>query len=195
MEWTAGTTCIPSTGMSAIPSEGFRSRRRFCLVPLILWMAGGASAQTATLSLSSASVAAGGTAVLTLALDASAGVAPAAIQWTLQFPASAIGSVTVEDGPVPAAAGKTIICKSDAPAYTCLAAGLNAETMADGVVAFVTALLPPGVSEAVILVNDALGVSAGGDPIPITAAAGTVTIAARAPEVRRLRPAARQRGR
>ena len=137
----------------------------------------GLNAQTTSLTLSSATVTPDGTASLDLSLDSSSGVPPAAIQWTFQYSSSSISSIAVDDGPMSTSAGKTVFCAGDANGYTCLAVGLNAETIADGVVAKVTVVLAPGTSAATILVTGASGASPGGDPIPISAASGTITSA------------------
>jgi hypothetical protein len=134
-----------------------------------------ASAQTTSLALSSG-VAVDAVASLALSLDASAGVAPAAIQWSFKYPSAALIRLTIEDGPTAAAAGKTVICTGDGDGCTCLVLGLNAEIIADGVIARITAVLAPGVNEATILITEALGVSAIGDPLSLSSSSGTVTI-------------------
>ena len=72
-------------------------------------------------------------------------------------------------------AGKTIVCAGDATAFTCMAVGYNAELIAEGVVARVNVVLARGETAATIEITDAVGVSAGGYPIPIAATGGTIT--------------------
>jgi hypothetical protein len=142
----------------------------------------GLNAQTASLVLASATAASGGTASLDLSLHVSSGRRPAAIQWMFQYPSSSISSFTVDDGPASSAAGKAVLCTGDAKAYTCVAVGSNAKTIADGVVARVTAVLAPGVATATIRVTNALGVAATSDPIPISATGATITRAKASPD-------------
>ena len=68
-------------------------------------------------------------------------------------------------------AGKTVLCAGDATAYKCLALGANAKSIENGVVAKVTATLAPGVKKTGIALRDALGTSADGDELLISAPA------------------------
>lgn len=144
---------------------------------IIVSIAGSSAAEATSLALSSVAVIPGEVAALDLSLQASSGARASAIQWTFQYPATSISRFTVEDGPALASAGKTVICSGDANALKCLVAGLNRDEIPDGVVAKVSAVLEPGVSSTTILVGDALGVSTGGDAIPISSANGTITAA------------------
>ena len=146
---------------------------RLCL-PLLPFLMPVLNAQT-TLVLSSATATSLESASLELSLDSSDGVTPAAVQWTFQYPAAAIRSITVEDGPALVAAGKTVLCGGDASAYTCLAVGLNAELIPDGVVAKVIVELAPDENGGTLAFTDAIGVSAAGHPIPIYTKNGNVT--------------------
>jgi hypothetical protein len=157
---------------------------------MIPFLIGGLYAQT-TLVLSSATTTTEG-ASLELSLDSSSGVAPAAIQWTFQYPPSGIRSVEVVDGPVLEPVGKTVVCTGNAGAFTCMAVGFNAEPVPDGVVARVNIALDPIDSATTIDIVDALGVSAAGDPIEIVATGGTVTRRIRLPAPPR-RPLALQK--
>jgi hypothetical protein len=123
------------------------------------------SAQTKlALSLASPS---GETALLELSLDSSCGVTPAALQWTLR-PSPSISTLAVQDGPALAAA-KRIVCAGDISAYTCMAVGLNSEEIADGVVARISVVRAQGRIAPTLEINDAVGVSAAGELIPIEA--------------------------
>ena len=64
---------------------------------------------------------------------------------------------------------------------------VNANTIANGVIARVTAVLTPSGASAVISIRDSLGASASGDFIPIASAGGTITRARMSPD-RRLHP-------
>src|SRR6476659_9306685 len=88
-----------------------------------------------TLSLSSTS-AAGGSASLTLTLTSS-GSQPAAIQWTTQYSATDIQSITAVAGTAATAAAKSITCANTTSGHKCILAGLNANTIQDGVVAVI----------------------------------------------------------
>lgn len=155
-------------------------------LPLLVFLIHGLQAQPC-LSLSTGAVAQDGTATLDLTLNSSLEPPPASLQWTFLFPSADINSLIVDDGPATTAAGKTVICTENAGAYTCLAVGKNANTIANGVIARVTAVLAPSVASAVISIRDSLGASASGDFIPIASAGGTITRARMSPD-RRLHP-------
>ena len=112
-----------------------------------------------------------GTALLDLWLYSSPKEAPAALQWTFQYPPSSITSLTVDDGPSLTSAGKTTICAGSAAAYNCLVMGANANTIANGVIAKLTAILPPGASGPTVQINNLIGVSAEGYFLPIKVSA------------------------
>ena len=139
------------------------------------------------LTLSTAVVSSGGTASLELSLNSSADTPPAALQWSLQYPLSAIRSLTVDVGSAVSAASKTVMCAPNAAGYTCLAVGANANAIANGVIAKITAVLAPEASSAVIQVVNPLAVSDAGYFIPISATSGSITTANVSPD-RRLRP-------
>ncbi|MGO9270769.1 MAG: hypothetical protein ACLQOO_11045 [Terriglobia bacterium] len=143
----------------------FAARKVRCWLPILLWTSG-LDAQTC-LVLSPATIAPDHTAWLDLALYASPGMAPAAVQWTFQYPASSISSLTVDDGPMLTSAGKTAICAGNAAAYNCLAVGRNTKTIANGVIAKVTAVLAPGATTATVQITNPRAASAGGYQIPI----------------------------
>ena len=157
-------------------------------MPLLAFLISGLYAQTPCLSLSSAAVAADGTASLELSLrSASEMLQPASLQWKLQLPSSGISTLTVEDGPAATAAGKTVICGGSAPTYTCLAVGANAQTIANGVIAKVAVVLTRDVTAAVIAITNPIGASADGYFMSIFAGSGTFVRGSVSPD-RRLRP-------
>jgi hypothetical protein len=148
-----------------------RACRGAALLPFLIC---GLQAQTNSLTLSSAAAESGGAVTLDLSLH-SLGARPVALQWTFQYPPSDISSIGVDDGPMITSTGKTVMCTGDATAYKCLIVGGNAKAIANGVVARVTAVLAPGIKETTIALRDALGTSANGTGIPISAVAGTIT--------------------
>ncbi len=127
---------------------------------------GALNAQTC-LVLSPATITADGSALLDLSLFMPPGAAPAAVQWTFQYPSTSISSLTVDDGPMLTSAGKTAICSGSAAAYHCLAVGLNTKSIGNGVIAKVTAVLAPGASTPAIVITDSFGASTSGKAIPI----------------------------
>ncbi len=154
---------------------GFQSAARKApfWLPILLWTSG-LSAQTC-LVLSPATLTPDRTAWLDLALYSSSGAAPAAVQWTFQYPSSSISSLAVDDGPVLTSAGKTAICVGNSAAYSCLAVGRNQKTIANGVIAKVTAVLAPGATTAAVQITNPRAVSAAGDRIPISWRIGLIT--------------------
>jgi hypothetical protein len=90
-----------------------------------------------------------------LTLSSMAGNEPAALQWTFSYP-SAITGFTVSAGPALLAAGKSIACAGNSSAYTCLATGLNANIIGNGVVGTIAG---SGVSVAI---TNAIAVSTTG---------------------------------
>jgi hypothetical protein len=142
------------------------SRKALFWLPILLWTS--ALAAQNCLVLSPGAVSSDGTALLNLSLYSAPGTAPAAVQWTFQYASSNIRSLTVDDGPMLTSAGKTALCAGSAAAYTCLAVGLNAKTIASGVIAKVTAALAPGASTAEISLASSLAASAAGNLIPIS---------------------------
>jgi len=147
--------------------SGFQlaARKARCCLPIFLWTSG-LIAQTC-LVLSPATITPNGTALLDLALWSLHRTAPAVVQWTFQYPSSSISSLNVDDGPTLTSAGKTAFCAGDATAYNCLAVGLNTNTIANGVIAKVTAVLAPGATKATVQITNPLGASAAGNRIPI----------------------------
>jgi hypothetical protein len=146
----------------------------------------------ACLSLSTAAAPSGSTASLELSLDSPADQRPAALQWTFRYTLSAIRSFTVDDGPVVTAAGKTVMCTPNAAGYMCIAVGAaNTTTIANGVVARITAVLSPEAGNAGIDLVNLLAASPEGYFIPLVARSGMVTTANVSPD-RRLRPPLRR---
>src|SRR5215475_1308735 len=102
--------------------------------------------QTSSLSLASASTVANGSVLLELTLTASP--SPAGIQWTFVYAPGDIVSFNIEPGPALRAADKTMSCSAANGSLTCLAVGMNSTTIANDVVAVVTATLAASTSSA-----------------------------------------------
>ena len=125
-----------------------------------------------TLNLSSATAASSGAVSLNLSLS-SAGNPLAALQWTFQYPQSAFTAVSATAGPALIAAGKSLSCVSGSGTYTCIAAGMNATAIGDGVIASINAT---ALQSASISIGNTLGASPAGSGVPIAAMGGTVTV-------------------
>lgn len=153
---------IPRDYYHGLLAFAVRSVRRW--LPAILWT-GGLYAQTC-LTLSPATANADGTVQFDLALYSPRGTAPAAIQWTFQYDASTISSLTVTDGPALSESMKTTMCDGDTTPHNCLAAGLNKRIIVDGVIATVTVVPAPGAATTAIQLAGLRAVSAEGIEIP-----------------------------
>jgi trimeric autotransporter adhesin len=136
-----------------------------------------ASGTTSSLSLSSGSVLEGGSLSLNLTLNGSGG-APAGLQWTFSFVPSDAASVVVAAGAALGSANKTLTCNSVSGSVTCLTAGMNDSTIANGVVATVTVTLSPATSGATvpIVVSNPAATFANGSAETIAATSGTITV-------------------
>jgi hypothetical protein len=124
------------------------------------------------LALSSASVPAGGTAVLNLSLS-SVAAQPANIQWTLNYPAASVANVIVSPMAGIISAGKTISCANGPGSYKCVTWGMTPNTVPNGVIATVSVTLAGG-SDAPVTISDSLGASLTGDAVVVTASGGLV---------------------
>jgi trimeric autotransporter adhesin len=130
-----------------------------------------------TLALSSAS-ASGGSASLTLTLTTAAGTQPAALQWSVKYSAGYVLSINATAGPAAVAAGKSIYCASGTLEYKCILAGLNANTIQNGVVAVVNVTVS---GTANIAIADTIAASPDGQALPVTGTGGTVTASGGSP--------------
>src|ERR1039457_4487113 len=146
------------------------------LAVLCLPLSNVVQAQT-SLALSSATVSPGGTAALALSLSSPPSSPLAAVQWTFAYPAASVGSLTVSAGPSLSSAGKTLSCTGGVNSYTCVAWGLNSNTISDGVIATLSVTLS-GSSGVPVTISNSLGASLTGDAIAVTGAGGTVGVAA-----------------
>ena len=144
------------------------------LITLFLLSSSQLHAQS-NLALSSGTVLPGGTTSLSLSLSSPGSNQPAAIQWTLTYPAASVASLNVTAGPALSSVGKTVTCAGGAGAVTCVAWGLNSTTISDGVVANVSVTLSGG-SAAPISISNSLGASPAGDAITVIGIGGGVSV-------------------
>ena len=137
----------------------------------IVGLQGIAWGQTASLSIGSASGVPGGTANLSISL--SGGSAPAGLQWSFSF-TSDVSLVSVTAGASTTAAGKTVTCAGN----TCLAYGLNTNTIADGVVATATFQIAanPSTTNIGILLTSVVASTQAGTSIQAVGGSGTITL-------------------
>ncbi|HKE23919.1 MAG TPA: malectin domain-containing carbohydrate-binding protein, partial [Bryobacteraceae bacterium] len=130
------------------------------------------------MTLSSTTAAAGTTASLNLSLSSPSGSEPAALEWTLAYPAASIANFSVSAGAALSAAGKSLSCDAGATGYTCIAYGLNSNTIGNGVVAILTATLTTSAITAPVSVPSAQGASVSGTSLTVAPTGGVITIAA-----------------
>jgi len=132
-----------------------------------------AVAATVNLSLGSGSATAGSAVSLSLTLASVGGALPAALQWTLNYSAD-VTNVTVVAGGTASGSGKSVVCNGS----TCLVYGLNATTIADGIVAVVTfnVASKPSATTIPILVSAVVVASGAGDAISAGGNPGVVTV-------------------
>ena len=142
----------------------------FCLVSARYGLA-----QTDSLSLSSGATTTSGTASLNLTLTSPSGSEPAAIQWSLTYPAANVVSISATPGVALTSAGKSLVCASSSGTYTCLAYGLSAGTVANGVIAVVSLTIASTVTSTSIGVSNAAAASSSGMAIAVSANGATLT--------------------
>ena len=131
--------------------------------------------QTGSLALSSATLGASRTVSLNLTLTSPTGNAPAAIQWTLTYPASAVTAFSATAGTALTSAGKTLTCVSGSGTYKCLATGMNTTVIPNGLVAVVSVTLAASATSASIGVTGIAGASPSGGTIALTSTGGAIT--------------------
>ncbi len=145
---------------------------------LFFIISGRASAQTASFALSSGAGAPGKAVSLSLSLSSTPGSEPAGVQWTLNYAPTDFSAVQIADGPAATAARKSASCTAKAGAITCLSAGINANTIANGAVAVATFTISPTTTStsSVIRVGGTVAASLGGRGISTAGGSGSVTI-------------------
>lgn len=136
-----------------------------------------AMAQQVTVAAGTGSALPGGTVALAISLTTS-NASPAAVQWTMSYPAATFSSVTVAAGASASAAGKAVTCAGGSGAITCVADGVNDNTIAAGALATATFTIAASAqpSSVPIQVSGADAVSAGGSKITATSVAGAITV-------------------
>ncbi|HTX35795.1 MAG TPA: putative Ig domain-containing protein, partial [Bryobacteraceae bacterium] len=118
-------------------------------------------------------------------MTAGSGGSPAGLQWTLTYPSSDITSFSVAAGSALTAAGKTLSCGSGTGQVICVASGINANTVGNGVVAVVTATVASGTSSSSdsIPISNALATYPNASVDTTTATGGTLTLVGGAPVI------------
>jgi len=151
--------------------------RSICLMTLTLGaVVSVASAQQVSLSLPAGSTTPGGSLTLNLALANSGGSQPTGVQWTLNYPAADISSVSVAAGSAATAASKTVSCNSASGSTICIVSGLNATAIASGPVASVTFQMASNPNDTSVPVQVAVPTAAAGDGTSVAAVSSGSTI-------------------
>ncbi len=137
------------------------------------------NAQTGSLSLSSANATSNSSVSLNLLLASGSGVSPAALQWTLGYPSSAVVGLTVAPGPAATAAGKMITCSGNSCILDGAASGtVNDTAIADGVVATLTFQLSSSASgNLAIQFSTAYAAAPLGTTVPVSTTNGVISVA------------------
>jgi Malectin domain len=151
-----------------------RRKTGLLLLPLTSLIVLNPAANAQSLTLSSAATTLSGSASLNLTLSTAGSASAAALQWTLQYPAGSLSNVTVTAGTAAMSAGKIISCAPASGSYTCTLYGQNSNPVATGVVAVVNLTAATSGSIPIDLRN-ALGASATGSPLALSATGGTLS--------------------
>ena len=160
---------------SSVPSQARRSLRYFLLFALsVAVFPGLVFGQSGSIVLSSGT-AANGAVALNLTLNAASGTTPAALQWTLNYSASDITSISATASTASSNAGKSLTCTSGSGSYTCVDTGLNTNTIANGVVAVVNVTIASTVSSTTINVSNPDASDPTGTALAMTGTGGTIT--------------------
>src|SRR6202011_4321989 len=136
-----------------------------------------AYSQTPSLTLSAGSGAQGSSVPLNLSLNAPTGQAPTALQWTLSYAPGNIVSVNLVNGAALTGAGKTLNCTAQVGSVACLASGMNANSIGNGVVAVVTVTLSASSSPTVpIAIGNPVGALPNGSALSVSGNGSTITV-------------------
>src|SRR5579864_2439122 len=149
----------------------------FRLVYVILFFPLAAAAQGDLLTLTQGPTS-GGKVTLNLSLTSSAGQEPAALQWTFSYSPADFTAIQVTAGPAAVGAAKSVSCAGTATAYKCLAAGVNASAIADGVLAIVSLTISAtttNTTSSIQLLNP-MAASPAGNEIPIGGSGVSATL-------------------
>ncbi len=132
---------------------------------LSIGLASTCAAQSDSLSLSQSQNPTAGFVSLNVILTASPGAQPAAIQWTLNYPASTVVGLVAAVGPAASTAGKMVTCASN----LCLLYGLDSRAIQNGVVAVLTFQLAGSPSSQIAFqLEDALAASPEADQMSVS---------------------------
>jgi hypothetical protein len=135
-----------------------------------------AFAQSAQLSLGSATTTAAGSVVpLGLSFTPS-NTGAAGLQWQLVYSPNSVVNVSATLGSAGAAAGKSLYCNAGLGTYLCLLAGPNTDNIGAGVLATVNVALGPAVSTASVTISSAFGVTSLGDGVAVASTGGTINV-------------------
>lgn len=137
-----------------------------------------AFAQQATLRLDSATTSPGGSVNLNMSLTTTGGAQPAGLQWTMNYPVSDIGTVSVLAGANANAASKTVTCAYNSGSTICVLFGVNSNIVSDGVLATATFGINSGTLDtlAPIQVTGVVVTDMNGNVIPSSATSGAIGI-------------------
>jgi hypothetical protein len=150
--------------------------RRLTFLAATAWFCigvGSCAAQSDSLSLSMNPSSAPGNISLNVILTAAQGDQPAAVQWTLDYPASAVAGFTATAGPSATAANKIVTCSSN----ECLIYGLDAQAIQNGVIATLDFQLSgTSSSQVAFQLTSALAASPEANPISVMTANGWLSV-------------------
>ena len=149
-----------------------------------------------SLSLDSAAILKGTTASLNLSLNAPAGSEPASLQWKISYPLTDITALNIVAGPGLTNAAKTLSCGASAGSVSCMATGMNTNTIANDVVAVVTVTVASGTinSSDVLLFAGLMGAFPDGTLASVTGTGGTLTLLNPVPTISGLAPSSATAG-
>ena len=142
-------------------------------------MANLAVAQQANISLNSGTAIPGGSISIDLTLTGIGGSQPAALEWTMNYPASDIESVDVTAGANAAAAGKSVTCAVTRGTTKCVVYGANKNVLSLGIAATATFHIASGApdSQVPIQIVKVAAADANGALIHFSATNGAIMIA------------------
>lgn len=125
-----------------------------------------------SLGLSSNTVISGNAVSLNLSLTSATPIA--GLQWVIPYPAG-VSNILVTAGAPLTNAGKSLSCVSTALGYSCIASGMNAKAIANGVIATVSATVS-GAGALALGIGSAIGANPTGGAVAVAGIAGTVTV-------------------
>jgi len=128
-----------------------------------------------TVALSSGTAGSNGTVTLNLNLTSPSGSQPAALQWTLTFSPSAVVAISAAAGTAATNANKTLTCAAASGSYTCLISGMNANLIANGIVAAINVTIAAGAGNTSLAITNTLAASASGGNLTLSGTGGTIT--------------------